>query len=299
MDKRRILYISILTLLMAWYGLFFIHKIDLTTADLGRHLKNGELVLDGDFGILGKNFYSYTEPEFEVLNHHWGGGVVFFLVEKMSGFGGLALFYLILSLVVFWLFFDISQKESGFWISVLASALLIPLMAARTEIRPEIFSYLFIALFFWILWRWKNGELGNKWLFLLPILEIVWVNTHIYFIFGPALIGLFLLKRIKDKKLWLTMGLTALATLLNPFFIKGLLYPFNIFRNYGYRIVENQSVWFLEKLGVIGNPNLNLFKIAFAVLVLSFVFTWIKKKFNLIYLILAIVFFGAGLAGYS
>jgi len=41
---------------------------------LGRHIKNGELVLNGDFGILKSNFYSYTEPDFPVINHHWGGG---------------------------------------------------------------------------------------------------------------------------------------------------------------------------------------------------------------------------------
>jgi len=303
MDKRKILYVSILVLLMAWYGLFFVHKIDLTTSDLGRHIKNGELVLDGDFGILSKNFYSYTEPIFPVVNHHWGGGVIFSLIEKMSGFAGLAFFYLILSLAVFWLFFKVSEKESGLGITTLVSLFLIPLMAARTEIRPEIFSYFFIALFFWILWRWRKGELNAKWLFLLPVLEIIWVNTHIYFIFGPALIGLFLFERFvlpsqriaeKIKKLGLILGLTGLATLINPFGLKGLLYPFGIFRDYGYRIVENQSVWFLEKLGIVQNPNLLLFEIAFAILVLSFILLWMRKKFNLIYLILAIVFSALG-----
>jgi len=56
-------------------------------------------------------------------------------------------------------------------------------------------------------------------------------------------------KRI-NKKLGIVLILTGLVSLLNPFFIKGLIYPFNIFKSYGYRIVENQSVWFLEKLGI-------------------------------------------------
>ena len=299
MKKKKIIQNSLLALLLIWYGLFFAHQSDLTTADLGRHIKNGELALKGQFNILDQNFYSYTQPDFPVVNHHWGGGIIFFLIEKIFGFTGLGIFYLILSLIIFFLFFRVSEKESGFWITFLVSLPLIPLMAARTEIRPEVFSYLLIALFFSILWHWNRDKLENKYLYLLPFLMILWVNTHIYFVFGLGLIGLFLFDKIiflsregikKIKKLGLILGLTFLASLINPFFIKGLIYPFNIFKNYGYRIVENQSVWFLENLGIIQNPNLVLFKIIFSVLVLSFLILWLRKKFNLIYLILAILF---------
>lgn len=296
MDKKKVFQIFILILLISWYGLFLFHKIDLTTADLGRHIKNGDLVLSGDFGILKSNFYSYTEPDFQVVNHHWGGGVIFSLISKMTGFAGLSFFYFILSLFIFYLFFRIAEKESNFSIAFIVSLLLIPLIAQRTEIRPEVFSYLFIALFFWILWNWKKNKISYKWLFILPILEIFWVNIHIYFIFGPALVGLFLVDRLINKKkifnkFGLILILTSLVTLINPFFIKAVLEPFNIFKNYGYRIVENQSVWFLQKLGIINNPNLILYEIVFSILVLSFITVFVlkRKSFSFIYLILAIV----------
>jgi hypothetical protein len=323
--KKKIFQIFILILLLAWYGLFFVHKIDLTTADLGRHLKNGQLILQGNFGILKTNFYSYTHPDYSVVNHHWGGGVIFYLIWKLFGFTGLSLFYLIISLIIFCLFFRIAQKEAGFKIAALVSILSIPLIAARTEIRPEIFSYLFAGFFFWILWHYRKGFLSDKWLFVLPILGICWVNTHIYFVFGPALVGLFLfegflekitglrsLSRAKrgvsfaprndkikkpspsrhdNKNFGLVFLLTIVATLFNPFGLKGVFYPFNIFRNYGYKIIENQSVWFLERLGIISNPNLALFKIVFLVLVLSFILVFIRKRrsFSIIYFCLAVV----------
>ena len=296
MNKKFFFQVFILILLISWYGFFLFHKIDLTTADLGRHIKNGELVLNGDFGILKSNFYSYTEPNFPVINHHWGGGVIFYFIWKVFGFIGLSLFYFILSLFIFYLFFYIAKKESNFNIAFILSLLLIPLIAQRTEIRPEIFSYLFIALFFWILWKWKRNEINYKWLFILPFLEILWVNTHIYFIFGPALVGLFFVDRIIKKrkflnKLFLILISTSLVTLINPFFIKGVLAPFDIFKNYGYRIVENQSVWFLQKLGIINNPNLILYEISLGILILSFVLILIlkRKRFSFIYSILAIV----------
>jgi len=296
MNKKKVFQIFILILLMLWYGFFLFHKIDLTTVDLGRHIKNGELILNGDFGILKNNLYSYTESDFKVINHHWGGGVFFYLIFKVVGFVGLSFFYLFLSLFIFYLFFRIAWKESNFYIAFTLSLLLIPLIAQRTEIRPEIFSYLFIALFFWILWNWKNKKISYKWLFILPILEIIWVNTHIYFIFGPALIGLFLVDRlIKKKKVFNKFGLililTGLASLINPFFIKGVLEPFDIFKNYGYRIVENQSVWFLQKLGIVNNPNLILYEIVLGILILSFILLLIlkRKRISFIYFCLAFV----------
>lgn len=301
-DKKKGLQIFILVLLLAWYGLFLVQKIDLTIVDLGRHIKNGEVVLSGDFGILETNFYSYTEPNFPVVNHHWGSGVIFYIIWKIAGFAGLSFFYFALSLVIFYLFFRIAQKESGFAIAVFLSVLVIPLIAQRTEIRPEIFSYFFLALFFWILWHWDKGRLKTKWLFVLPLLEILWVNTHIYFIFGPVLVGLFLIDRVgslwfkkrpikASKNIALALGLVVLGALANPFGLKGLIYPFNIFREYGYRIIENQSVWFLENLGIISNPNLGLYKLIFTILVLSFVILLIKnrKRFSFVYFILAII----------
>ena len=297
MNWKKVIQIFILILLMSWYGFFLINKVDLTIVDLGRHLKNGEIILQGNFDLLKTNFYSYTQPDYPMVNHHWGSGVIFFLILQMSGFIGLSVFYLTISLLIFYLFFRLTQKQAGFKISVLCSVLLIPLIAARTEIRPEIFSYLCIALFFWILWHCKEGLISNKWLFILPVLEIIWVNTHIYFIFGPALIGLFLVDRLIKKRkvfnrIFFVLVLTSLTTLINPFGLKGLIYPFTIFRDYGYRIIENQSVWFLENLGIISNPNLILFKIVFAILALSFIFLLIKnrKKFSIIYFFLAIVF---------
>ncbi len=310
---NKILRIAILFVLLVWFGLFFSHYINFTTADLGRHLENGQMVLNGDFQVLKTNFYSYTEPDFPFINHHWGGGVIFFLVWQLFGFAGLSFLYLLLSLIIFLLFFDIARKEAGFSVSVIVSALVIPLMASRTEVRPEIFSYFFIALFFWILWHYRKGVFSYKKLLILIPLGLIWANIHIYFVFGLALIGLFLFEKLLRefvillhgssqrknlfKKVWQkTKGLvfvfitTAAAALITPFGWKGIIYPFHIFKDYGYRIVENQSIWFLEKLN-FANPNIILFKIVFWALVLSFVFILIRKRnrFSVIYFCLAVI----------
>ncbi len=268
--------IFILFLLLIWYSLFLIRPIDLTTADLGRHLKNGELILQGNFQHLFQNYYSYTYPDFPFLNHHWASAVIFYFILKLAGFIGLHLFYILSNFIVFTLFFILTKREAGLGLATVISFLILPLAAERPEVRPEIFTYLFTTLFFWLFWKYQKCQLSYKWLFVLPIIQILWVNTHIYFFLGPALIAAFLLEKIiffslkEIKKIGLILILTILATLINPFFIRGAIYPFKIFQNYGYAIVENKSVIFLEKYG-LQDPNLLLFEITFSLLVLSFV----------------------------
>ena len=301
--KQNYLEIFILILLLFWYGFLIAKKIDLTTADLGRHLKNGELILKNfNSNLLKTNFYSYTHSDYPFLNHHWGSGVIFFLVKCIAGFTGLSLFYIGLSTFVFLLFLRLAQKTSNTTIAFLVAFFLAPLIAERKEVRPEIFSYLFSGLFFWILWHYKQNPNLYRFCVLLglPALEILWVNTHIYFFLGPLIIGVFLLEElIKQTKKWskkikqLTLAIltTTTASFLNPFGIKILLYPLNMSKNYGYKIVENQSVWFLEKLN-INNPNFLLFKISFVLLVLSFaaVLIFCRRRFSLTLFILSMFF---------
>ena len=284
---KKSLKILIIIILLSWYGIFLAHKIDLTTSDLGRHLMNGKLFLQGNFGFLSSNFYSYTYQNYEFICHHWGSGLIFFLILKQFGLIGVHLFFIALSLLVFLTFFCMAKKNSGWGMSVLFSLFFIPLISERTEVRPEVFSYLFCGVFFYLLAKYRSKELKYKWLFALPVLEIFWVNTHIYFIFGLFLIGVFLIESLflnKFRKNFLRLSviffLSIGAALANPFSLKGLLAPLNIFQDYGYRIIENQSVIFLDRLGFINNPNLFFFKIVFVLVILSFIIPVLKDKHN-------------------
>ena len=241
------------TFLLILYGVLISQKINLVTADLGRHIKNGEMVLQEEARqeVLNTNLYSYTFPGFPFMNHHWGSGVIFYLVHKAFGFNGVSALFLIVSLTTFGLFFDIARRKSSFGTAFLVSILLLPLLVDRTEIRPEMFSYLLAGIFFWIL---SKKEKTKKWLMILPLLLLFWVNLHVYFFLGLFLIGIFLLeaiikKNLKEAKLLgEVLLLSILASFLNPAGIKGIFYPFLIFGNYGYRVLENQSVWFLDKI---------------------------------------------------
>jgi len=278
----------------AWYAFLTANPVNLTTADLGRHITNGKLALSQP-GVLASNFYSYTFPGFPFVNHHWGSGLVFYWVHEIFGFPGLSLFYLALSIATIYFMFRETLEESDPFPAIAATFCAIPLLAYRSEIRPEAFSMFFLALFYRILARSRRGQ-GQRGLFLLPPLMLLWVNLHIYFVFGFFLMGVFLLdslatqymrgQKLRDMastRLVKILLLCALASLVNPIGYKLALQPFQIFQNYGYRILENQSILFLWNLGMI-HSILAITGIVFFLASLgALLYAWLKdeKAFSL------------------
>ena len=295
MPKSNKLALFALIVVLILYGFFLLHEANLVTADLGRHIRNGEMILSGQDGIFTTNFYSYTQPDFPFVNHHWGGGVIFYGIWKAFGFAGLHLFFTILSLLSLGIIFWFSQKRAGLGITTIASLLAMPLIVERLEMRPEVFSYLFAVIFFVLLWRYKEKRISFKALLItLVLLELLWVNLHIYFVLGIALVGAFFVADLikkkwpEVKKLGILLFATVVATFITPLGLKGTFALRNIFENYGYRLIENQSVWFIERL--ISNPNYTIIKILSVLLVLSFiaVLVYKQKKLNLTNLLIMI-----------
>lgn len=283
--------------------------INLTRVDLGRHLKNGQLLVQalrqGDAGlwhsVLHSNHYAMTTPDFGVVNHHWLTGVIFHLTEVAFGFEGLSGLLLLLSVASFLLLFHVARRRGGFGMAVLLSVLLIPVLAERYEVRPEAFSLLFASLYVLVL----EGHAAQRWrrpvLWVLPLCQLLWANLHIYFVFGLFLITCFLLealaraetRRTRAPALAVTLGATALASLCTPFGLDGLLFPFQILNNYGYQILENQTVFFLQDRG-LGTPAFLPFKVASALLVASATAALLRRngRFPLAASLIGLVFCG-------
>lgn len=270
---KAIIKILLILLLILWCGVFLARKIDLTNSDIGRHLKNGQLLTMGTYetqeSILLSNVYSYTHPNYPFVNHHWGAGIVFYSVWSVFGFVGLSLVYIMLCIAGFLLVFFIAWKESSFWPAYATAIVAVPLIGLRYEIRPEMVTYLFLPIIFWILWSYRLGRISCYWLFvILPALAI-WVNFNLYFIFGIYLIGLFWIdsainylisiktKNNPKKKVWneklmfiSVIGVGGLlATMLNPWGIRGVFYPFFINSQIDVQVFELISPFILKQQG--------------------------------------------------
>jgi hypothetical protein len=232
--------------------------------DLGRALRDGELVMAGETAVLHQNFYSYTNPAAEFSNHHWLSELLAYGASKAVGWEGLNLCYVALGAVAFLLYFRIGEHEAGLPVTAPFAAALMPLMIVRSGVRPEVFSMLLLAVFFTILWRVHRRTLPARWLWLLPVLEMLWVNFHAGFALGPVIIGTFLAAELIDCRetgwaasasklstLAAILVLTILAGLVNPNGIRGLLFPVTVSSNYGMDVQENLSMFRLQDTPVV------------------------------------------------
>jgi len=250
------------TLLLAVYtAVFFAMPINLSNADLGRHIANGAMLLQGTTEVLYTNFYSFTEPGHTFTNHHWGSGVVMYAVHAMAGFEGLSIMYILLIVGCLLLMVHAVSKQVPYAWAMIFGTLIVPLFAYRTEVRPEGFSYLLMAVYYLLMVQYRaSGMDFRKLLFLMLPMQLLWVNMHIFFFLGLGTVGLFwldmlLVQRDREKASELLKLLVAMVSisLVNPHFHRGLLAPLTIFDEYGYMIVENQTVFFLQER--FGNPR--------------------------------------------
>lgn len=266
--------------------LICLHSLNSINQDIGRHLKLGEIIWQ-THSVPKVNLFSFTQPDQPFINHHWLSEVFFYLLNGIVGLKGLIVLKAIAVLSAFWLIFLGIKKETGVWPFLVSGLVGILVFSNRTDVRPEIFSYLFLAYFLFAIFRSKyQGQ--YRWLYALPIVQILWVNSHIYFALGPGLLFFYLVERFfsksngldKKKLFWIFVATTA-ATLINPNFLRGALAPFNILKGYGYSIVENQSIFFLQNYGSgLHVQEIGIFIISVIFLVVSFVLAFKNRQQN-------------------
>ncbi len=258
--------------LLIFYTFSIFYKSDSSfNQDLGRHLKLGEIIVDT--GIVPiNNLFSYTYPDFKFINHHFLFEVFIYLWSKVLNLQTLLIFKICVVLVSVMLLLS-TIKKSNYPLLLPLGYIFLHALRGRTDLRPEIFSFFFTSLTIFILEKFVEKK-TIKLIFLLPLIQLIWVNTHIYFFVGLILqfiyiIDFYLRKEYQKFRILFLIGLTSLSlSLLNPNFINGFLYPLRIFSNYGYSVAENQSIFLLESIGFHDN-NFLFVKISFLIVCFS------------------------------
>jgi hypothetical protein len=119
-------------------------------------------------------------------------------------------------------------------------------MSARFLPRPELLSLLGMAIYLTVLRR-TDTKPALAW--LLPVVQVLWVNVHALYPLGPFILGVYLIDRAARRRWkpasasertmpevarrwWLHLGgatvLAALACLANPYGLRGVLFPLEL-----------------------------------------------------------------------
>jgi len=206
------------------FGIFFYKAFYFLDPDFGWHLKMGEIILS-HAGVPDTDPFSYTMSTFGFIDHEWMTNLIIALVYKNFGIGALALIYLAISFFALFISLTnpISRKSAEGRIRVLKmiipGVLGISLMLPFFGVRPQVESWLFLAIFLRLLMNAKNW---SRWRFTTPLLAIIWTNLHgsfplILFSMGIVLAARsFRLRKIDFSDVSIFV-LSIFATFVNPY----------------------------------------------------------------------------------
>ncbi|HVP00065.1 MAG TPA: tetratricopeptide repeat protein [Bryobacteraceae bacterium] len=193
----------------------------LSEFDLGWQLASGRWIV-GHHQIPSTEVFSYT-----AAGKPWiypvGSGVLFYGVYLL---GGYALLSWLAPMACVGTVALLLRRGSA--VTAALTLLAIPLIAARTTVRAEIFTVVLFAAMLSLLWQ--QHESGRARLWLLPLLMAAWVNLHPGFLAGLGLVGAYVMlesldmlspgkrivasARLSRSAFWLIA--TCVATLANP-----------------------------------------------------------------------------------
>jgi tetratricopeptide (TPR) repeat protein len=278
--------------ILAFYASFLLVKISLPMADndAGLYITDGKVIWESG-RVFRNNIYSYTVPDYPVYDHHWLSSVSFYLIERFFGFSGLTIFKTLILLSAFTLLFLTALKKADFWLVAALSFPTILILSQRNRIRPEMFSYLFIAFFLYLLFDLEEHPERKRVFWLIP-LQFLWVNFHLFFFVGIMLVGGFLFEkmiyRISNpvsawkrgfqalwsdpvvRKLAIIVPLLVAVVFINPNGIEGALAPLRTHSYSAFTVTENQPLFNL-KASIL---TWNVFSSAFVPMIAIFIFSF-------------------------
>jgi tetratricopeptide (TPR) repeat protein len=165
--------------------------------------------------VLRQEAFSYTASG-TPWTYPVGGELLFYWLYRQ---GGLALLSLLTPLACFAIGLILIRlvliRNASMW-SAWGLAMAAPMIAWRSNVRADMFTTVFAAVFLAVLWEnHRREQESRRWLWILPPLLAIWVNLHPGFLLGLALMALFTLRH--PRRLLPCTAVAALATLANPF----------------------------------------------------------------------------------
>ncbi|HPR65290.1 MAG TPA: tetratricopeptide repeat protein [Thermoanaerobaculia bacterium] len=231
----------ILVFLMA--ALLSIREIG--SPDIGFHLRVGESILSGH-GWPANDTFTFTRTDQPYVDTSWGFQLLASSIYRLAGPEGLVLGNMVLVLLLFFLIHrTVTLYQPNPTISLLLLGLGVVASETRFKVRPEMVSYLLLALLLYILHRHSQGRKAP--LFLLPVIFLLWINLHALFVLGWVVLvfmvaGGWLTRKKPDRSLLTWSALCFPVTLINPYGWKGVLFPFTLLMHFDRQGIFAESI---------------------------------------------------------
>lgn len=256
----------------------------LSDPDLGFHLNAGRWIIQHRAFPIN-DFATYTVSDHIYIDLHWLFQVIIYGIYSLTGYHGLSF---LLCILICWLFYLIGRRmtNAGVRCPVMIFLLLLALlvMEPRFILRPELVTSIFI-IFYQIILDGEYREKRPSRLIFLPVIMLIWCNMEGLFMLGYALIGAYFISGwVRDRKPDLRLlgwGVATVAVcLINPYGLKGLLFPFELLTRFQQSNVFHQHIKEFQPIFQVQTWTLKEYAslIYFSVSVVGMIFTIRQRK---------------------
>jgi len=269
----------------------------LADCDTGFHIRAGEYMMETR-SIPKLDPFSLFFPPMPWPTHEWLSDVLMAMINRISGLTGVVIFFIIIISITYSLFFRILRANKG---NIIIDIILIVLVVITSQVhwlaRPHIFTLLLFMAWYYIIDSFQNDR--NNFLYLLPLIMLLWINLHGGFILGFILIVIYIAYNLeklyiskntdkeshkrKMKYLLFATIASVLVSLANPKGYHTLLFPFEVVSN---RLIMDNYNEFLS-------PNFHSASVTpfrFSLLLLIALLGASKGKLNFIDLAFILIF---------
>ncbi len=255
----------------------------LKDADIYWHLRTGDLIRETG-KVPQTDIYTFTREGTPWIDLHWLFQVGISWLHERGGVVALNVAKCAITCLAMLILITARKVEWPIAVMILAWLPALLVLSGRIYVRPETLTLLYLSIFLAVIVRWDRFP-GLA--FLLPVVQVAWVNSHSLFVLGPIILGFALIDAAlrfgifnPERRRWWKIVLaasmaTGLACLVNPYGIKGVLFPVEIAGTmanpiFSRNVAELTSVpAFISKNG-LGNLPLQLQLLAMLVGGLSF-----------------------------
>jgi hypothetical protein len=199
---------------------------ELFDADSWWHLRAAQWIL-ANRRLPGLDPFSFGSAERPWIDLQWAFQVLLALVYRAGSVPGMILLASVASSTTLLIVLCATVRGPRSWFIALIWLPALLLLTTRVQPRPEVFSLLFTSTYLAVL---NTCDRRPGWAWLLPPLQVVWVNVHSLFIIGPILLAAYLAEGGNER--WRRVGLVLVAVvaacLVNPYGLRGALFPLEL-----------------------------------------------------------------------
>ena len=190
-----------LVILLTFLAIFAMSARISIDSDTWWHLRAGQWIVS-NHTILQTDIFSTTRNGAPWNYPGWLVEVPLYWIYSATGPAGLNLWTAATVTLAF--FFVWLTLSGGVFLRAFTLILATAVSAVYWAARPYLVTFLLAAIFLWVLegWRWKPTRKKERLLWLLPLLMVIWANSHGGFAVGFILIGIYLAGEILG---WLSL----------------------------------------------------------------------------------------------